>query len=192
MTARKIKSQKVEIELKTVRKWDRQINRPTGATFSCKVYLQPTTTNSHLLNPSQEFRHEKQFHVTFFRQIDKAMAGLTKDELKTALVSHGVEIPLSTLKKDELVGLYDAYVAPHDLGEFSSDDEAVISPQKVTKKVSRTSTNKSTATNGENKSNLTEENSMIVGEIKVDELSDEKLAKYLKDFGIEVGPIVGE
>ena len=127
-----------------------------------------------------------------FRQIVKAMAGLTKDELKTALVSHGVEIPLSTLKKDELVGLYDAYVAPHDLGEFSSDDEAVISPQKVTKKVSRTSTTKSTATNGENKSNLTEENSMIVGEIKVDELSDEKLAKYLKDFGIEVGPIVGE
>merc|ERR1711976_954122 len=68
--------------------------------------------------------------------------------------------------------------------------EAVISPQKVTKKMGRTSTNKSTATNGENKSNLTEENSMIVGEIKVDELSDEKLAKYLKDFGIEVGPIV--
>ena len=121
------------------------------------------------------------------------MAGLTKDELKTALVNHGVDVPLSTLKKDELVGLYDAYVAPHDLGEFSSDDEAVISPSKVTKKVSRTSTNKSTATNGDKaKSGLTEENSMIVGDIKVDELSDEKLAKYLKDYGIEVGPIVGE
>jgi len=53
------------------------------------------------------------------------MAGLTKDELKSALIAHGVEQNLSAAKKDELVELYEEFVAPHDekAGEFSSDDE---------------------------------------------------------------------
>ena len=33
------------------------------------------------------------------------MAGLTKDELKSALIAHGVEQNLSAAKKDELVEL---------------------------------------------------------------------------------------
>jgi len=53
------------------------------------------------------------------------MAGLTKDELKSALIAHGVEQNLSAAKKDELVELYEEFVAPHDekAGDFSSDDE---------------------------------------------------------------------
>ena len=56
------------------------------------------------------------------------MAGLTKDELKSALVSHGVETNLSAAKKDELVQLYEEFVAPHEdaAGEFSSDDEIPV------------------------------------------------------------------
>merc|ERR1711936_54015 len=56
---------------------------------------------------------------------ETTMAGLTKDELKSALISHGVEQNLSAAKKDELVELYEEFVAPHDenAGEFSSDDE---------------------------------------------------------------------
>jgi len=56
------------------------------------------------------------------------MAGLTKDELKSALISHGVETNLSAAKKDELVQLYEEFVAPHEdaAGEFSSDDEIPV------------------------------------------------------------------
>merc|ERR1711936_931738 len=56
---------------------------------------------------------------------ETTMAGLTKDELKSALIAHGVEQNLSAAKKDELVELYEEFVAPHDekAGEFSSDDE---------------------------------------------------------------------
>ena len=122
------------------------------------------------------------------------MAGLTKDELKSALINHGLEMSLSNVKKDELVELYDKYVAPYDVGEFSSDDEA--SPTK--KKVSRSSKKStgSAGSKGEKRKSvsnvLTEENSMIVGDIKVNELSDEDLIKFLKEYEIEVGPIVGE
>jgi len=59
------------------------------------------------------------------------MAGLTKDELKSALISHGVEQNLSAAKKDELVELYEEFVAPHDenAGDFSSDgDDEALSP----------------------------------------------------------------
>jgi len=63
------------------------------------------------------------------------MAGLTKDELKQALVSHGVEQNLSAAKKDELVQLYEEFVAPHEenAGEFSSEDES-LSPTKISSK----------------------------------------------------------
>jgi hypothetical protein len=67
------------------------------------------------------------------------MAGLTKDELKSALIAHGVEQNLSAAKKDELVELYEEFVAPHDekAGEFSSDDENLESP--VTRSSNRAS-----------------------------------------------------
>ena len=61
------------------------------------------------------------------------MAGLTKDELKQALISHGVETNLKAAKKDELVQLYEEFVAPHEenAGQFSSDDES-LTPTKRT------------------------------------------------------------
>jgi len=114
------------------------------------------------------------------------MASLTKDELKNALVNHGVESNFSALKKDELVALYEEFVAPHDLGEFSSDDEAVIISESKPKRVSnRSKASTKSASNGE-KPGLTEENSLI----EVDELTDTQLASNLKEFGVDVGPIV--
>ena len=77
------------------------------------------------------------------------MAGLTKDELKQALVSHGVEQNLSAAKKDELVQLYEEFVAPHEenAGEFSSEDES-LSPTKISsKRVSRRFSAKVSSTN---------------------------------------------
>ena len=77
------------------------------------------------------------------------MAGLTKDELKQALVSHGVEQNLSAAKKDELVQLYEEFVAPHEenAGEFSSEDES-LSPTKISsKRSSRRSSAKVSSTN---------------------------------------------
>lgn len=118
------------------------------------------------------------------------MAGLTKDELKSALINHGLELNLSAAKKDELVALYEEFVAPHEenAGEFSSDDESVPLARKL-KKASKSS--KAASENGSGGKALTEENSFIVGDIKVDELSDEELIKLLKENDIDVGPIVG-
>ena len=102
-----------------------------------------------------------------------------------------VNIDLSSIKKGELVDLYDQYVAPNDLkaGEFSSDDE-LGTPLKTKKKTSRSSRiSERSAKSGKE---LTEENSFIVGEIKIKELNDEELIEYLIKFGIEVGPIVGK
>jgi len=114
------------------------------------------------------------------------MASLTKDELKNALVNHGVESNFASLKKDELVALYEEFVAPHDLGEFSSDDEAAIISESKPKRVSnRSKASTKSASNGE-KPGLTEENSLIA----VDELTDTQLASNLKEFGVDVGPIV--
>lgn len=117
------------------------------------------------------------------------MAGLTKDELKSALVTHGVELNLSSAKKDELLELYDEYVAPNDLkaGEFSSDDEdlPLKSLKKKTSKSSKAASEKSAAPK-----ELTEENSFIVGDIKIKDLNDEELIQYLTKDGIDVGPIV--
>lgn len=117
------------------------------------------------------------------------MAGLTKDELKSALVNHGVEISLSAAKKDELVALYEEFVAPHEqqAGEFSSDDENSSPVKKISKKTSRSS--KASSQNGKE---LTEENSLIVGDMKIDDLNDEELISLLKEYEIEVGPIVGK
>lgn len=130
------------------------------------------------------------------------MAGLTKDELRSALVNHGQSVDLN-VKKDELVALYDEFVAPQDelTGEFSSDDEDALKKPSGGKKVSRSSkksvngggSEKSkTTTNGAANGDLTEENSLVVGDLNVNELDDEELVKYLNKFGIEVGPIVGK
>lgn len=59
------------------------------------------------------------------------MSSFTKDELRLVLVNHGVDLPNTSAKKEELVALYEEFVAPQDKGEFSSDDES-SSPKKKT------------------------------------------------------------
>ena len=53
------------------------------------------------------------------------MATLTKNELKSELINHGVKPPPTGTKKEEFVKLYEKHVAHHQetAGEFSSDDE---------------------------------------------------------------------
>ena len=53
------------------------------------------------------------------------MASLTKEQLRNELISHGVELPASSARKEELVRLYETYVSPiaSMKGDFSSDEE---------------------------------------------------------------------
>ena len=53
------------------------------------------------------------------------MASLTKEELKTALINHGIAPPPPSSRKDEFLALYEEHVKPveDEAGEFSSDDE---------------------------------------------------------------------
>jgi len=147
------------------------------------------------------------------------MAGLTKDELKQALVSHGVEQNLSAAKKDELVELYEEFVAPHEenAGEFSSEDES-LSPTKISsKRTSRRSSAKVSSTNlrlspkisakgGSPRVSATAAlpksprvSSKSNGEaapeaepeaVNVEELNDSALREQLTEHGVVVGPIV--
>ena len=127
------------------------------------------------------------------------MASLTISDLKNELVTHGVELPPSSAKKEEYVQLYEKNIGEKSKIEFSSDDEEVSIPvgKKVSKKrVSR----KSEGVNGTTESNakaheevvLTEENSLVVGDINVEALTDEELSTMLNKFDITVGPIVGK
>ena len=146
------------------------------------------------------------------------MAGLTKDELKQALVSHGVEQNLSAAKKDELVQLYEEFVAPHEenAGEFSSEDES-LSPTKISsKRISRRSSAKVSSTNLRLSPKLSAKggsprvsataalpksprvSSKSNGEVEpeavvnVEELNDSALREQLTEHGVVVGPIVGK
>ena len=132
------------------------------------------------------------------------MAGLTKDELKSALVSHGVDLPPSSAKKDELLALYEEHVAAGGGAarfDFSSDEEVEF-PAQIKKANSKASSSSrllltaahsaspaASANGGE--SQLTEENSLNVGGLDVSSLNDEELAVSLKERSVDVGPIVG-
>jgi len=128
------------------------------------------------------------------------MSSLTKEELRNALVNHGVSsLPPPSAKKDELIALYEEHVAPleNGSGDFSSDDEVSlnISPTKRVSTASRltkiSSTSKLSKSNSPKKSKaVTEENSLTVGDVDVDALEDDELFKLLKENGIDVGPIV--
>ena len=129
------------------------------------------------------------------------MASLTINDLKNELVSHGVELPPSAAKKEEYVLLYEEKISGGEKTkfEFSSDDEEVsiaVGNKISKKKVSRKSagTNGTTEKNGEipEQGRLTEENSLVVGDINVAQLTDEQLSAKLKEFNVSVGPIVGK
>lgn len=105
---------------------------------------------------------------------------LTKDELKSALSAAGVDLPPSSTRKSELASLYEAHVGPLEAAaaagepEFSSDDEAEPeSPPDL---------------NGGGDGGecvLTEETSLIAGELNVAQLNDDQLLEKLKQFGVD-------
>jgi len=131
------------------------------------------------------------------------MSSLTKEELRNALINHGVSsLPPLSAKKEELVSLYEEHVAPleNGAGDFSSDDEISLnmSPKKKISSVSRltkiSSTSKlsksSSKSPKKSKNVTTEEESLTVNGVDVDALDDDELFSLLKENGIDVGPIV--
>lgn len=144
------------------------------------------------------------------------MADLTVQEIKAGLINHGVELPSASAKKDEYVALYDQHIprGEKEKLDFSSDEEvtfssdAISTGHKVTKKrVSGTSNAQKVSRKsvgegingptensnhvGENQvTTLTEENSLMVGDVDVSQLSDGQLSTKLKEFNVDVGPIV--
>lgn len=131
------------------------------------------------------------------------MTSLTKEELRQALISHGVtDLPPASAKKDELVSLYEEHVAPTANGsaDFSSDDEVDFksSPSKRASTASRASkvsnvskaskVSKSGSKSPQKKAEAGD--SLLVEEIDIDALDDDELFEKLKENGIAVGPIV--
>ncbi|XP_023333812.1 lamina-associated polypeptide 2, isoforms beta/delta/epsilon/gamma isoform X2 [Eurytemora carolleeae] len=124
------------------------------------------------------------------------MASLTKEELKTALINHGISPPPASSRKDEFLALYEEHVKPveDEAGEFSSDDEVTISPRKKTSQSSAKSTASSKSPKkGKGAKSMvesTEESSLIIGDLDLDTIDDDELFRLLKENGIEAGPIV--
>ena len=140
------------------------------------------------------------------------MADLTVQELKAQLVNHGVELPPASAKKDEYVARYEQHIeiptGEKSNMDFSSDEEAelaISTENKVTKtkvssrskskKVSRKSVGEAINVPEENSNHveenqlttLTEDNSLVVGDIDVAQLTDEQLSAKLKEFDVDVG-----
>lgn len=99
---------------------------------------------------------------------------MTKEALRSALVSHGVDVPPLSTKKEEFIALYQEHIAPVDSGDFSSDEETDGSSS------SRKSPRKSAS-----KIELKE-----ISTTDVKALDDDELFLHLKKHGIDVGPIV--
>ena len=128
------------------------------------------------------------------------MSSLTKEELRNALIAHGVsDLPPASAKKDELVALYEEYVAPTANGsaEFSSDDEVYLnsSPSKrasAASKVSKASNSSKVSKSGSKspKKKMANGDSMVVDGVDIDALDDDELFEKLKENGVDVGPIV--
>ena len=109
----------------------------------------------------------------------RKMSAFTKDELRTLLTNHGIELPAFSAKKEELISLYEQFVEPleHSKGEFSSDDEGSLVDQKSIEEVVSEIGGESEA-GGDHPEDL-------------DALTDEELAARLRQHGVDVGPIVG-
>lgn len=102
------------------------------------------------------------------------MSGLTKEQLRNELITHGIELPSANARKSEYVELYEKHVAPvqQSKGDFSSDEEDIIpNSLPIVDKASS-------------------EASFIVDGIDVSRLDDEELYSRLQEYGATVGPIV--
>lgn len=127
------------------------------------------------------------------------MTSLTKEELRQALISHGVmDLPPASAKKDELISLYEEHVAPTANGsaDFSSDDEVDFksSPSKRASNASRASkvsnVSKASKVSKSPRKKADAGDSIVVEELDIDALNDDELFEKLKENGIDVGPIV--
>lgn len=124
------------------------------------------------------------------------MASMTKEELKSAIINHGLSPPPASSKKEEFLAMYEEHVAPidRDAGEFSSDDEVTLSPKK--KKASQSSAKSTSSSKASKKGRKSagaadsEATSLLVDDLNIDELEDEELFRLLKENGVDVGPIV--
>ena len=139
--------------------------------------------------------------IGIYRQNNKhrGMSTLTKEELRNALISHGLtDLPPQSAKKEELVALYEEHVSPvaNGAGDFSSDDEVYLntSPSKRASTASKASkvSNVSRASKSGSKSprKNVPEDSVAVDEADIEALDDDELLEKLKENGISAGPIV--
>jgi len=125
------------------------------------------------------------------------MASMTKEELKSAIINHGLSPPSSNARKEEFVEMYNEHVAPvaDDAGEFSSDDEISISPTKRSSQKSRTSAksprvSKAGGASPDTTVEMTPSAATANGDVDVESLDDDQLRELLKENGVDVGPIV--
>jgi len=123
------------------------------------------------------------------------MASLTKEELKLAIVNHGLSPPPPSARKEEFLAMYNEHIAETNdqAGEFS-DDEVTLSPRK---RISQSSAkSKSSSASKSPKKGVvealktTEETSLIAGDIDVDKIDDADLRRLLQENNVDVGPIV--
>lgn len=124
---------------------------------------------------------------------------MTKEELKSALISHGVPTPPASARKEEFVQAYEEHVAPavEATGEFSSDDEAGSPGGRRASNRSRASVSSRKSGAGSPRKSVSggaalEESGQDV-ELTVDiaGLDDDQLLEMLQRHGVEAGPIVG-
>jgi len=133
-------------------------------------------------------------------------SSMTKEELKTAIINHGLSPPPSSAKKEEFIEMYNSQVAPvaDEAGEFSSDDEVSISPMKKASRSSRVSAKSPRVSQANNTSRdstleVTDNGTPVTkdevaavagGDVDVESLDDDQLFEHLKANGVDVGPIV--
>ena len=118
-----------------------------------------------------------------------SITSLTKEQMRSALISHGVtepDLPPPAAKKEVWVALYEERIMPVSNGaaEFSSDDES--SPTKKATKASKVSKSSKSP-----KKAVVEEDSMTVDGVDISALDDDELFAKLKELGLSPGPIVG-
>ena len=119
------------------------------------------------------------------------MATLTKEQLKNELISHGIQPPVQSARKEEFVKLYEQHVAPivSQKGDFSSDEETeVVIEEKVIDLYPFLKMNLLSFELQVEVSN----NSLVFNGLDITTISDDDLYSQLQSFGIPVGPIVGK
>jgi len=146
-----------------------------------------------------------------------AAAAMTKDELKASLASVGID-PAVKARKDELVALYEEHIASPAAaekakeneglpdGDFSCDGGGEIALANLKKTSSlKGSGRKASKINSDTVAQspqaeavsepvaapVSAASEMVIGDIDVSQMSDDKLSESLIERGIEVGPIVG-